>query len=100
MMTDELYAERLALVAALAQVAESKGWRCCWWIDPELQGQAGKWPVLCIELPTGQVTWHIERFDFYSAGFERFPQLHHSVWDGHSTKEKLRRIRECDWRTA
>lgn len=39
-----------------------------------------EWPVVFIELPTGQISWHI-------------PQ--HSVsWDGHTTEEKYRRINE------
>ena len=40
--------------------------------DPE-------WPVAFIELPTGQVSWHL-------------PQ-HLETWDGHDTKEKYRRCR-------
>lgn len=36
--------------------------------------------VAMIELPTGQVSWHMPRF----------PQL----WDGHDTPEKYRRVRE------
>lgn len=45
-------------------------------IDPdELE-----WPVVYIELPTGQVSWHM-------------PQ-HPIEWDGHDTAEKYRRCRE------
>lgn len=39
-----------------------------------------EWPVVYIELPTGQVSWHM-------------PQ-HPVPWDGHDTEEKYRRIRE------
>jgi len=39
-----------------------------------------EWPVAFIELPTGQVSWHL-------------PQ-HVTPWDGHSTEEKYRRIDE------
>ncbi|MEA4926828.1 MAG: hypothetical protein VB084_16165 [Syntrophomonadaceae bacterium] len=39
-----------------------------------------EWPVLYIELPTGQVSWHM-------------PQ-HIKAWDGHDTEEKYRRINE------
>ncbi len=39
-----------------------------------------EWPVLYIELPTGQVSWHI-------------PQ-HAEPWDCHDTEEKYRRIDE------
>jgi hypothetical protein len=37
-----------------------------------------KWPVVFIDLPTGQVTWHILEY-----------QKH---WDGHDTGEKWRRV--------
>jgi hypothetical protein len=39
-----------------------------------------EWPVVYIELPTGQVSWHM-------------PQ-HPVPYDGHSTEEKYRRIQE------
>ena len=42
------------------------------------------WPVAFIELPTGQVSWHM-------------PQ-HVQPWDDHSTPEKLARVRDyCGW---
>lgn len=37
-----------------------------------------EWPVFFIELPTGQVSWHL-------------PQ-HVKTWDGHSTEEKYARL--------
>lgn len=36
------------------------------------------WPVVLIELPTGQVSWHITQ--------------HAQAWDGHGTPEKWRRV--------
>lgn len=36
------------------------------------------WPVVFIELPTGQVSWHL-------------PQ-HGQTWDGHTTAEKYERV--------
>jgi len=38
------------------------------------------WPVVYIELPTGQVSWHL-------------PQ-HVDIWDGHDTDIKYQRINE------
>jgi hypothetical protein len=35
------------------------------------------WPVVYIELPTGQVSWHMP--------------AHPTAWDGHSTEEKYNR---------
>jgi hypothetical protein len=39
-----------------------------------------EWPVAFIELPTGQVSWHV-------------PQ-HTRVWDGHTTEQKYKRLKE------
>lgn len=41
--------------------------------DPE-------WPVVYIELPTGQVSWHMPQYA--------------QAWDGHTTQEKYRRIQQ------
>jgi len=45
-------------------------------IDPDQP----EWPVVFIELPTGQVSWHIAQ--------------HGREWDGHTTEEKYSRIRK------
>jgi hypothetical protein len=42
------------------------------------------WPVIYIELPTGQVSWHVP--------------AHSREWDGHTTAQKIARIKlfvEC-----
>lgn len=52
------------------------GYACGIRIDPK----EPEWPVAFIELPTGQVTWHL-------------PQ-HPIAWDGHDTEEKYRRLDE------
>lgn len=36
------------------------------------------WPVIFIELPTGQISWHVPQYE--------------SVWDKHTTDEKYKRI--------
>lgn len=43
-------------------------------IDPD----EPEWPVAYIELPTGQVSWHL-------------PQ-HDAEWDGHTTEQKYQRV--------
>ncbi len=45
-----------------------------------LDPQEPEWPVAYIELPTGQVSWHL-------------PQ-HIKEWDGYTTEEKYKRIQE------
>lgn len=57
---------------------------------------APDWPVVYIETPAGQLSWHIapDDMDLFShlRGTDRNP------WDGHSTDEKHRRIRMLiDW---
>lgn len=44
-----------------------------------LDKEEPEYPVMFIELPTGQVTWHIEQ--------------HSEAWDFHTTDEKYKRIR-------
>lgn len=39
-----------------------------------------EWPVVFIELETGQVSWHIEQ--------------HPNAWDGHDTDKKYCRLKE------
>jgi hypothetical protein len=56
---------------------------------------APDWPVLFVELPTGQVSWHISPDDVglfrhvrrTMAGMPDAP-----VWDGHTTDEKYARV--------
>lgn len=38
------------------------------------------WPVVYIDLPTGQVSWHVPGYD--------------KTWDGHTTEVKYQRVRE------
>jgi hypothetical protein len=71
---DQNYGKRLPLVYSALYYAQRLGYPCGIRLDPEQPG----WPVAFIELPTGQVSWHIPQYP--------------AVWDGHSTQEKFRRI--------
>ena len=71
---DEDYPARYPLVILAMSLAIQVGYPVGVRIDPG----APEWPVIYIELPTGQVSWHM-------------PQ-HQSNWDGHDTDEKYRRI--------
>lgn len=73
---DTNYPERYALVIEAMYTAVECGLAVGIRIDPE----EPEWPVVYIELPTGQVSWHM-------------PQ-HPVPFDGHSTEEKYRRIQE------
>ena len=73
---DTQYHIRYALVLRAAGTAAELGLATGIRIDPE----EPEWPVVYIELPTGQVSWHM-------------PQ-HPVPFDGHTTEEKYRRIQE------
>lgn len=73
---DTDYTPRYRLVFDAIGAALALGYAAGFRIDPS----EPEWPVAYIELPTGQVSWHL-------------PQ-HPRDWDGHDTKEKHRRCRE------
>ena len=73
---DTNYDERYLLVFKAVYLALANGFDAG--IRPDINEL--KWPVVYIELPTGQVSWHM-------------PQ-HISPWDGHDTDEKYRRVDE------
>lgn len=68
------YDERTKLVYSLLYRASTVGWNCGIKIDPE----EPDWPVIYIDLPTGQVSWHVKAYD--------------GEWDGHDNEEKAKRI--------
>lgn len=68
------YGQRNKLIVAAVSVALSAGYEAGFRIDPANPA----WPVAFIELPTGQISWHI-------------PQ-HIQEWDNHTTEEKYTRI--------
>lgn len=71
---DQDYPARYPLVLLAMSLAIQVGYPVGIRIDPD----APEWPVIYIELPTGQVSWHM-------------PQ-HESDWDGHTTEDKYQRI--------
>lgn len=71
---DQKYEVRYGLVLQAVAYAHSLGLKAGYRIDPA----EPEWPVAYIELPTGQITFHL-------------PQ-HSVAWDGHSTEEKYRRV--------
>jgi hypothetical protein len=71
---DTDYATRYGLVLQAMNLANIIGLPTGIRIDPA----EPEWPVVYIELPTGQVSWHM-------------PQHPHE-FDGHTTEEKYRRI--------
>lgn len=79
-MTQDLYTERAALVAALSKLFSA---------SLETDPAQPNWPVCIIDLPTGQVSWHVAPQDLPL--FEHLPTGQRE-WDGHSTSEKYARL--------
>lgn len=85
---DSVYRERAHLVAHLAAVYPSA-------LVPGADPSEPAWPVVFIELPTGQLSWHVSpddvdlfaHVDTYGKDTPGRPE-----WDGHSTEEKYGRL--------
>lgn len=73
--TPPAYKDRYRLVLAAMHFATLAGLET----GIALDQSEPEWPVIYIELPTGQVSWHM-------------PQ-HAKPWDGHTTETKYERIR-------
>ncbi len=78
-----LYQDRNLVVQLAAKLATRLGYPVAWGIDPAEPG----WPVLFIELPTGQVSWHVATSQVQL----ELPDSSMS-WDGHDNREKASRI--------
>lgn len=72
---DTHYTLRYRLVLDAMHLAQRLNYK----VGIRFDSQEPEWPIVFIELPTGQVSWHM-------------PQ-HPIVWDGHSTEEKYARCR-------
>jgi hypothetical protein len=81
---NQAYTERNKLVALLASLYPSSLEK-----DPE-EDLDWQW-VVFIELPTGQVSWHIH--DSELRLFDHVERFKDIKWDGHTTEEKYDRLR-------
>jgi hypothetical protein len=70
------YRKRYYHVFEAVEAALRLGLPCGIRIDPE---EGAEWPVVYIELPTGQVSWHMPE--------------HPIPYDGHTTEQKYARIK-------
>lgn len=87
MMVDALtlYAERNALAVAFAWTMNARGHKVGVLIDPD----EPDWPVLMVDTPEGQVSWHMTRQEIPD-----WVPIYDGEWDGHTTEEKYRRMRQ------
>lgn len=82
---DEAYFDRNQAILALAKLARQQGYTVGLRIDPAEPG----WPVLMIDLPTGQVGWHLPAAEIVGD----WPS-YKKEWDGHSLEEKRERLKQ------
>lgn len=82
---EEAYLDRNQAVMALAKLARMQGYTIGIKEDPQAPG----WPVLMIDLPTGQVGWHLPAAELVG-DWPDYPK----DWDGHTLQQKRSRIRK------
>ena len=75
---DAVYSERNRLAAAFARMALAAGFKAGKGVDPD----ETKWPVVYVDTPNGQVSWHIAEAD--QGVLEGMPQ-YNGEWDGKFT---------------
>jgi hypothetical protein len=81
---DSVYSERNRLAAAFARMALAAGFKAGKGVDPD----ETKWPVIYVETPNGQVSWHIANHD---ADILKGLPEYEGRWDG------TWRARYADW---
>lgn len=81
----DVYFDRNQAVQALARLAQKAGYVVGLRTDPD----EPQWPVLTIDLPTGQVGWHLPRAEVVG----KWPK-YEKEWDGHTVEEKRERLRK------
>jgi hypothetical protein len=82
----DIYRERAHLVALLTRFFPS----CISYNDPS----EPDWPVVYMNAPTGQLSWHISPSDVHLFAHVVKVEPGAVRWDGHTTPEKYERIRE------
>ncbi len=80
----DAYFDRNQSVMAFARLALKLGYHVGLKTDPD----EPDWPVLMIDLPGGQVGWHLPEDEIIGD----WPE-YSGEWDGHSLKEKRKRLK-------
>ena len=78
---DEAYLDRNLVVQVLARLSHELGYKVGIKDD-------SKWPILYIDLPTGQVSWHIPKKELIGD----WP-IYEGKWDGHDLGTKRNRLK-------
>lgn len=77
---DEAYYDRNLCVQVIAEMASRLGYKTGIKDDPE-------WVIIYVDLPTGQVSWHIPKKEVVC----NIPE-YQGKWDGHNLQEKRDRL--------
>ena len=80
---DDAYFDRNQAIMAMAKLAMQQGYKVGISHDPN----SPDWPVLTIDLPTGQVGWHLPKEELLG----EWP-AYDKQWDGHNLQEKRKRL--------
>ena len=80
---EDAYFDRGQAVLALAKLARAQGY------DVGVKSDDPEWPILFIDLPTGQVSWHFKASELQGDWPEYSGQ-----WDNHNLEEKRSRVKE------
>ena len=78
---DEAYLDRNLAVQIFAVMARHIGY------NVGVKNRNDEWPILYVDLPTGQVSWHIPKEEIAAY----FPD-YSDEWDGHNVNEKRNRL--------
>ena len=85
---DDAYFDRNQAVMLAARFALELGYVAGWKPNKDDPG----WPILVIDLPTGQVSWHIPFGEAAPVALGTLAHGYDGEWDGHTVEEKRRRI--------
>lgn len=84
-----VYEDRNLLAMAFAKMAQAAGWPV--WLGLDEADPDPAWPVLFIETPYGQVSYHIPAREVVGIWDDPDPAV---SWDFHSTREKHKRLKK------
>ncbi len=81
---EEAYFDRNQLALAFARMALRAGWTAGLGVEPE----DSDWPVLYVDTPEGQISWHLPASEVDLETWPNYP----GSWDGHDVDQKRRRL--------
>lgn len=84
---NKVYTERNACVGMALVMAKKLGYRI------GIKTEDPEWPIIFIDLPTGQVSWHIAKNDLIGYFPDRIVE-YQGDYDGHNFTEKYGRLVE------